>query len=65
MNKNKLHPFLRLSLACCAFLLVASVASSQAGRGGINGTVTDPTGAVVAGAKVTALNRATGFLRPP
>jgi len=61
MNKNKLHPFLRLSLACCAFLLVASVASSQAGRGGINGTVTDPTGAVVAGAKVTALNRATGI----
>ena len=47
-------PFARFSFA-------ASAAWCQAGRGGINGTVTDPTGAVVTGAKVTALSLATGI----
>jgi len=33
----------------------------QAGRGGISGTITDPSGALVPGAKVTALDHATGI----
>src|SRR5215475_9733828 len=40
--------------------LVASTLFSQTFRGAINGTVTDPAGAVVAGASVKATNPATG-----
>jgi hypothetical protein len=43
------------------FILAALPASAQlAGKGSITGTVTDPTGAVVPGATVTATNTATG-----
>ena len=43
------------------FLLVAAGAVfAQAGRGGISGLVTDPSGAAVPGAKVTLLDHATG-----
>lgn len=48
---------------CSAFflvLLVAIGAFGQAGRGGISGTISDPNGALVAGAQVTLLNKATG-----
>jgi hypothetical protein len=38
----------------------ASLALAQAGRGSVSGLVTDPAGAVVAGAKVVLLNQATG-----
>ncbi len=38
---------------CLAFLLCANTASGQAVYGGIDGTVTDPQGNAVAGAKVT------------
>ncbi len=49
-------------LFCLALLLAVTPAAwAQAGRGGINGTVTDPTGAVVPGARVIALNHATGI----
>ena len=55
-------------LAICRFLCVSILAFSagatvfaQAGRGAINGLVTDPSGAMVPGAKVTALNHATGI----
>ena len=41
-------------------LLVASTLFSQTFRGAINGTVTDPAGAVLAGASVKATNTATG-----
>jgi Carboxypeptidase regulatory-like domain len=41
-------------------LLVATSLFSQTFRGAINGTVTDPAGAVVAGATVKATNTATG-----
>jgi len=41
-------------------LLVATSLFSQTFRGAINGTVTDPAGAVVAGASVKATNTATG-----
>src|SRR5215510_4986383 len=40
-------------IGCLAFLLCASTASGQAVYGGIDGTVTDPQGNAVAGAKVT------------
>ncbi len=47
----------------CSFLailfLFAAVVSAQS-TGGIQGTVTDPTGAVIAGAGVTVTNQATG-----
>src|SRR5258706_10205089 len=46
------------------FVLLAAVSlSAQTFRGTILGTVTDPSGAVVAGAKVTAKNVATGLAR--
>jgi len=44
-------------------LLWASPAYGQSDRGNITGTVTDPTGAVVAGAKVTARNLNSGEVR--
>ncbi len=40
-------------------LLVTAMGFAQTFRGAINGTVTDPSGAVVAGAKVKATNTAT------
>lgn len=47
-----------------AFLLLVSVPGwSQTFRGSINGTITDPSGAVVPGAKVTATDVATGVVR--
>ncbi len=47
-----------VSIVAC--LLIAVSASSQTFRGAINGTVSDPSGAVVAGAGVKATNTATG-----
>jgi hypothetical protein len=53
-------PALILVLAClCASLLAQSLGSA----GTIEGTVTDPTGAVVAGASVEIQNTVTGFRR--
>jgi hypothetical protein len=46
--------------ACFVLLLAATSALAQAGRGSISGTVTDPGGALIPGAKVTLLNKATG-----
>jgi hypothetical protein len=44
------------------FLLIcsASAAFAQAGRGAISGLVTDPSGAIIPGASVVAMNQATG-----
>src|ERR1035438_9686507 len=50
------------SLVVCVFLLSA-IAVGQTFRGTILGTVTDPSGAVVAGATVKARNQATGLER--
>lgn len=48
-------------LSVCVFLLCASsVALAQAGRGSISGLISDPSGAIVKGAQVTALDQATG-----
>src|SRR5215470_10864433 len=52
----------RLSLLLCLLLVSASLLA-QTFRGTILGTVTDPQGAVVAGAKVTAHNVNTGLER--
>ena len=42
-------------VSCCCALLVSG-AFGQGDRGTITGTVTDPSGAVIAGARVTAVN---------
>ena len=50
--------------ALLALLLLLSVPSlAQTFRGSINGTITDPSGAVVPGAKVTATDVSTGVVR--
>ena len=54
----------RIIFVMFSLLLIHSLPSlAQTFRGGINGTVTDPTGAIVSGAKVTALDVATGAVR--
>ncbi len=56
---------MRIRKICVLVFLAAVFASqflcAQPGRGGVSGTVTDPNGAVVAGAQVTLLNPATGL----
>jgi hypothetical protein len=44
-------------------LCASQAALAQAGRGGINGLVTDPTGASIPSAKVTAVDVGTGVIR--
>lgn len=59
------HPLIPHVIAVVvAFLLIlAPVASAQTLYGSLTGTVTDPTGSIVAGAQVTASNPATGLSR--
>jgi hypothetical protein len=48
----------------CMWILIfcaGTAAFAQGGRGGISGLVSDPTGAIVPGAKITLLNHATGI----
>jgi Carboxypeptidase regulatory-like domain len=53
--------FARAWFCACFFVFLAEIALfAQAGRGTISGTVTDSAGAVVQGAQVALLNRATG-----
>src|SRR4051794_17980675 len=47
--------------AVCAFVLVAG-AFAQSERGTISGSVQDPTGAMVPGAKITVTNTATNIV---
>src|SRR5438045_4969232 len=51
------------ALVSVLLLLAALVAPAQDATGRVAGVVTDPTGAVVAGAKVTVTNVATGVSR--
>ena len=53
----------RLFLVWIVGLWASQAALAQAGRGGINGLVTDPTGAAIPSAKVTVVNVATGINR--
>jgi len=53
----------RMVLAALAFLSLACLAASAQDLANIVGTVTDPSGAVVAGAKVTVDNAERGFTR--
>ena len=51
-------------LCLCSLLLLLSGGNTllaQAGRGGISGTVTDPSGAVVPKAKITLVSKSTGI----
>jgi Carboxypeptidase regulatory-like domain/TonB dependent receptor-like, beta-barrel len=62
MNRPAYTRILRNSLAlmiCCAVLGIISL-QAQVDTGSITGTVTDPSGAVVSGAKITLLNEGTG-----
>ena len=52
-----------LILILCTLLLCAAVALAQTATGTIDGTVTDPSGSVIAGAKVTVENTATNIRR--
>jgi len=54
-------PHIACILLCFAMILsVATSLFAQPGRGGINGSITDPSGAIVPGTKITLFNRATG-----
>ncbi|HTS59341.1 MAG TPA: carboxypeptidase-like regulatory domain-containing protein [Terriglobales bacterium] len=54
--------YARVWFCACFFVCVAEIATfAQAGRGTISGTVTDQAGAVVSGAQVVLLNKATGL----
>ncbi|HVW77040.1 MAG TPA: TonB-dependent receptor [Alloacidobacterium sp.] len=55
----------RNMLVCCLLLLLCgSIAFAQTITGSVTGTVTDPSGAAVSGATVTATNTATGVSAP-
>ena len=58
-----LHIALRLFPVWIVAFCASPAAFAQAGRGGINGLVTDPTGAAIPSAQVTAVNVATGVTR--
>jgi len=60
-NRNLPCVLYVLSIAIMALLVSANVARADNVYGSIRGTVTDPSGAAVAGAKVTATNTATGI----
>ena len=58
-----MHRTTKLRNSILVILLATTLTSAQTFRGTILGTVTDPNGAVVAGAKVTAKNTSTGLER--
>ena len=53
----------RAAFLCSAVLLVSGLLMAQSFRGSVRGRVTDPTGSVVTGAKVTSKNVDTGLVR--
>ncbi len=52
-----------ITIAACAFMAVSAMGQSQATAADLSGSVTDPTGAVVAGATVTAKGIGNGITR--
>ncbi len=62
ISRNAMVKTVRNFLSVCIlFLCAGAVALAQAGRGSISGLVTDPGGALVAGAQVVLRNPATGL----
>jgi hypothetical protein len=61
MHICRSHRNLRALFALLIFQAMVTTAWAQSGNGIIFGTVTDPTGAVVGGAEITAANAATGI----
>src|ERR1700756_3155792 len=59
--RSALLSLLRFTFATVVLALIAFRGNGQTFRGAINGTVTDPSGAVVPGATVTARDKATGL----
>jgi len=55
--------FSKIALAFFVFLLIPSLVVSQSFRGSIRGKVTDPSGGLIPGAKITAKNTGTGLVR--
>src|ERR671936_91209 len=60
---NYRNSFRRMSIALTFVLWLGSLAAAQTSRGTVSGTVTDSTGAVIAGAKVELTNKGTGVTR--
>ncbi len=65
-QSNRIAPRLALAFSLTGAAMMAGVfapsaAAQLAGKGAITGTVTDPSGAVVPGATITATNNATGL----
>jgi len=63
ISSQRTLTILILKIGVAALLLIASSAWAQSFRGSIRGTVTDPSGSVIAGAKVSARNIDTGMQR--
>jgi hypothetical protein len=61
-DRLDLHEFETIFFVALFFLVICSVTAwAQTITGGVNGTVTDPSGAVIVGAQVTAINVATNI----
>src|ERR1043166_6099588 len=62
MNRVSMNHRL-IAILTALSLIFAAAASAQSFRGSIRGKVTDPSGSVIAGAKVSAKNTGTGLTR--
>jgi hypothetical protein len=60
MKKRSMKNLLHMSVICACGVIFGAHASAQTVTGSIRGTITDSSGAVVAGADVTVANEATG-----
>src|ERR1700756_2536312 len=63
LSQKSKGEFMRVRMVLTFVVLAAASLSAQTFRGTILGTVTDPSGAVISGAKVTAKNVGTGLER--
>src|SRR6202521_4043140 len=63
ISSQRTLTILILTIGVAALLLIGTTAWAQSFRGSIRGTVTDPSGSVITGAKVVAKNIGTGLQR--